>query len=150
MVKRGRIEFANENRNDGGAKMLMVPVPVRSGRASPDSSTRRIRLMYWYSSCDTLFSPLRRETEPLDMVVVKAETRTHINHIVNHHMIAMQYSPLYHNSRNPKKLFHLRSHYCNLLNKVNTKVLCSKSRNDGTEKKKEKAISILRVRYVLF
>jgi hypothetical protein len=54
VVSRGSVEFARENRKEGGAKMLRVPVPVRSGRASPVSRTRRIKFKYWYSSCDAL------------------------------------------------------------------------------------------------
>jgi len=42
---------ASEKRRESGAKIAMVPVPVRSGRASPVSRTRRMSLRYWYSSC---------------------------------------------------------------------------------------------------
>ena len=50
VVKSGNVESARENRNEGGAKIDIVPVPVRSARTSPVSRTFLMRLRYWYSS----------------------------------------------------------------------------------------------------
>jgi hypothetical protein len=44
--------FEREKRSCGGAKRESVPVPVRSGRCSPDWRMRDMRSRYWYSSCE--------------------------------------------------------------------------------------------------
>ena len=51
VVRRGSVESARENLNEGGAKIEIVPVPVRSPRTSPVSMTRLTSERYWYSSC---------------------------------------------------------------------------------------------------
>jgi hypothetical protein len=45
------VSSAREKRRAGGAKIECVPVPVRSGRTSPSSITRRMRERYCCSSC---------------------------------------------------------------------------------------------------
>ena len=46
VVSSGSVESASEKRRFCGAKSESVPVPVRSGRASPVSRTSRMRLRY--------------------------------------------------------------------------------------------------------
>jgi len=51
VVMRGSVESLSENRRDGGANMEIVPVPVLSGRVSPEARTVLMRSRYCCSSC---------------------------------------------------------------------------------------------------